>query len=153
MSERQARVGAEFSGARGSGSTGLPVWPQVIAALAAVLLATGAAIALFSPAMLVGPHEQINEAARVYAGYLASRNFALAGFLLGALVSRSKSLLNHVLLLTASIQLVDAAIDCFDARWVVIPGVTVLAALFFAAAAGISRYPFWRAKAWDLATR
>jgi hypothetical protein len=95
MSERQARVGAEFSGARGSGSTGLPVWPQVIAALAAVLLATGAAIALFNLGVLVGPHEQINEAARVYAGYLASRNFALAEFLLGALVSRSKSLLNH----------------------------------------------------------
>jgi hypothetical protein len=153
MTDRQAGVAEAYSGTIVRGSNGLPMWPQVIAALAAVLLTTGAVIALFNPSMLVGPHEQINEAVRVYAGYLASRNFALAGFLLSALVWRSKVLLNYMLLLTASIQLVDAMIDCLEARWMVVPGVTILAVLFFAGAAGISRFPFWRAKAWDLATR
>jgi hypothetical protein len=126
---------------------------MVVAAFAGVLLLTGAVIAFVKPDMLVNPHEQINGAVRVYAGYLASRNFALAGFVLGALFSRARSLLNHVLLLVATVQLVDAVIDCFEARWLVVPGVTILAVLFFAAAAGISRQPVWRAKAWNLTTR
>lgn len=153
MSDQQADAAGEYSGALQSGGAGLPRWTQVIAAFAAVLLTTGAVIALVKPGMLVNPLEQINEAVRVYAGYVASRNFALGGFLLGALILRAKSLLNHVLLLTASIQLVDAVIDCFEARWAVVPGVTILAVLFFAAATGISRHPFWRAKAWNLAMR
>ena len=57
-------------------------WPRVVVLFGVVLTAMGAVIALVHPAMLVSPHDEINGAVHIYAGYLAARNFALAGMLL-----------------------------------------------------------------------
>jgi hypothetical protein len=46
------------------------------------------------------------------------------------------------------IQLLDIGMDFAEGRWAVVPGVVILGALFFAASARISGYPFWKAEAW-----
>jgi hypothetical protein len=123
-------------------------FPKLIAALGALLLISGALIALFHPAMLVSPHDEISGAVHIYAGYLASRNLALAVMLLAALALGAKRLLNNLLLLLSLIQLFDAAIDVVEGRWSVASGVLVLAILFFAASGSLSGYPFWKTHAW-----
>jgi hypothetical protein len=112
-------------------------------------MAAGALIALLNPAMLVSPHDEINAAVHVYAGYLFSRNAALAILLMGSLLLRSKAVLNTLILLTAFIQLLDAVVDCVEGRWLVAPGVAVFGLLFFLAAARLSGHPFWRKEAWS----
>ncbi len=111
-------------------------------------MAAGGIIALLNPAMLVSPNDSINNAVHVYAGYLASRNLCLAAMLLVLLAMRSTRALGNLVLLTAFIQLVDAAIDCAEGRWPIVPGVLVLDLFFFLAAAKLSGYPFWRVEAW-----
>ena len=49
-----------------------PRWVYVVVLIGALLMALGGVIALVNPAMLVSPHDQINGAVHVYAGYLAS---------------------------------------------------------------------------------
>jgi hypothetical protein len=71
----------------------------------ALLMAAGGIIALLKPAMLVSPDDQINRAAHVYAGYLVSRNLALAVMLLVALVMPARRMLSCLMVLTAIIQL------------------------------------------------
>ncbi len=44
-------------------------------------MAAGGVIALVNPAMLASPHDQINGAIHIYAGYLASRNLCIAAVL------------------------------------------------------------------------
>jgi len=122
--------------------------PKVIAALGALLLIAGALIALFHPVMLVSAQDEINGAVHVYAGYLASRNLALAVMLLAALSLGAKRLLNNLLLLVSLIQLLDAVIDVVEGRWPVAIGVAVLAVLFFVASVSLSGFPFWKTRAW-----
>jgi|SRR5580693_3756689 hypothetical protein len=126
-----------------------PWWVQGIVLLGSFLMAAGALIALLNPAMLVSPHDEINAAVHVYAGYLFSRNAALAILLIGSLLLRSKGVLNTLILLTAFIQLLDAVVDCVEGRWLVAPGVAVFGLLFFLAAARLSSHPFWRKEAWS----
>jgi hypothetical protein len=116
--------------------------------LGIVLLAAGAIIALAHPILLVSPQDQINQSTRVFAGYLASRNMALALMLLATLLLRARKTLNILVLLTALIQLFDIGMEFAEGRWPVAPGVAILAALFFAASAKISGYPFWKKEAW-----
>jgi hypothetical protein len=122
--------------------------PKAIAILGALLLVAGAIIALFRPGILVSPHDEINEAVRIYAGYLASRNLSLAIMLLAALGLGAKRMLNSLLLLIALIQSLDAVIDAVEGRWPIVPGVAFLALLFFTAAAFLSGHPFWQTQAW-----
>lgn len=126
----------------------IPLWPRLIVLLGIVLLASGAIIAVVHPSSLVSPQDQINQATRVYAGYLASRNAALALMLLGTLILGARKTLNILVLLTALIQLLDIAMDFAEGRWMVVPAVVFLGALFLAASAGISGYPFWKKEAW-----
>ncbi|HEY2119991.1 MAG TPA: hypothetical protein VGH37_12450 [Candidatus Acidoferrum sp.] len=126
-------------------------WPKAIAILGALLLGTGAIIALFHPVMLVSPQDEINGAVHIYAGYVASRNLSLAIMLLAAVGLGAKRMLNSLLLLIALIQLLDGVIDAVEGRWLIVPGVAVLALLFFTASAFLSGYPFWRAQAWKQA--
>jgi hypothetical protein len=119
--------------------------------LGALLMASGALIALLNPAMLVSPHDEINAAVHIYAGYLFSRNAALAILLVASMLFRSKGTLNTLILLTAFIQLLDAAVDCMEGRWVIVPGVAVFGLLFFLASARLSGHPFWRKEAWSQA--
>ncbi len=69
---------------------GVPVLWSIIIVLGALLMAIGAVIALLHPAMLVSPHDEINGAVHIYAGYFASRNAALAIMLLALLVLRAR---------------------------------------------------------------
>ncbi len=74
-----------------------PWWVSGIVGLGAALLGAGAVIALVHPAMLVSPHDQINDAARIYAGYFAARNLGLAILLLAALGVRAGKMLNSLM--------------------------------------------------------
>jgi hypothetical protein len=130
------------------GSSALPLWVCIVVVLGALLMAMGAGIALVHPAILVSPHDEINGAVRVYAGYLVSRNFALAVLLLVSVCLRARGMLYSLVLLTACIQILDAAVDCWEGRWAVVPGVLVFGVLFFAASARLSGCPFWRTEAW-----
>jgi len=121
---------------------------KVIAAFGALLLIAGALIALFHPAMLVSPRDEINGAVHTYAGYLASRNLALAIVLLAALSLGAKRLQSNLLLLLSLIQLLDAALDVVEGRWPVAMGVVVLAVLFLVASGSVSGFPFWRMRTW-----
>lgn len=131
-----------------SGSLVLPWWLRTIVVLGSLLMATGALIALFHPVLLVSAHDEINEAVHIYAGYLASRNLGLAVMLLAAMSLRARGMLNSLMLLTALIQVLDAVMDCVEARWPIVPGVVVFAVLFFVGSARLSGYPFWRIEAW-----
>ena len=123
-------------------------WPKASGILGALLLTAGAVIALFHPVMLVSAQDEINRAVHIYAGYLASRNLALAIMLVAALGFGAKGMLNNLLLLVALIQLLDAVMDVIEGRWPVATGVVVLAVLFFIASGSLSRYPFWKTHAW-----
>ena len=140
-------VQAKISPLLNSGTV-LPLWVQAVVVLGAALMAMGAVIALVHPGMLVAPGEEINGAVRVYAGYLVSRNFALAAFLLLSLGLRARGMLNSLVLLTACIQILDAGIDGFEGRWAIVPGVVVFGVMFLVVSARLCGYPFWRAAAW-----
>jgi len=68
----------------------IPWWLRVVVFLGALLLAAGTVLALIHPAMLVSPHDEINGAVHIYAGYLASRNMALAIMLIVLLTLSAK---------------------------------------------------------------
>jgi hypothetical protein len=116
--------------------------------LAAVLLAAGAGIALVNPSMLVSPHDAINEAVRIYAGYFAARNLALAILLLLLLALRARVALSSLMMVAGLIQFLDAVIDGTEGRWVIVPGVVVLGIIFLIGSARISGHPFWKIEAW-----
>ena len=97
--------------------------------------------------MLVSLHDEINAAVHVYAGYLFSRNAALAILLAASMIFRAKGTLNALILLTACVQLLDAAVDCMEGRWVIVPGVLISGLLFLLASARLSGHPFWRKEA------
>jgi hypothetical protein len=126
----------------------IPLWLRAVVILGAFLLTGGAAIALFHPIMLVSPHDEINGAVHIYAGYLASRNLGLATVLVLAMSLRAKEILSGLLICTAFIQIIDGVIDCFEQRWAIAPGVTVFGIVFLFAAYRLSGYAFWRVEAW-----
>jgi hypothetical protein len=139
-------VGTSFGAAARAGA--IPLWLRGVVIFGAFLLTVGAAIALFHPVMLVSPHDEINGAVHIYAGYLASRNLGLAIVLVLAMRLRAKEILSGLLICTAFIQIIDGVIDCFEQRWAIAPGVTVLGILFFFAAYRLTGYAFWRVEAW-----
>ena len=124
-------------------SPSIPVWVSVVALLGAFLLATGAVIALVHPQLLVSPKDDINSAARVYAGYLASRNLALAVVLVAALLIRARASLSTTMLIVAVVQGIDVCMDCIEGRWAIIPGIIVFGVAFVIAAARLSHRPLW----------
>ena len=145
--QREASVGTSAP-LRSDETASLPGWVSASIILGALLMAAGAMIALIHPALLVSPDAEIKEAARVYAGYLASRNLALAAMLLGMLAVRARSVLGSLMLLTAFIQLLDAGMDGLEGRWALVPGVLLFAMVFFIGAARLSGQPFWKPAAW-----
>jgi hypothetical protein len=126
----------------------LPWWLRTTVVIGALLMATGALMALLHPGSLVSPHDEINGAVHIYAGYFAARNLALGLLLLAAMGLRARGTLNTLMLLTAFIQLLDAGIDCVEGRWIIAPGVVVFAVLLFLGSAALSGHPFWRVEAW-----
>lgn len=127
---------------------GIAWWIRIVVILGALLIATGAVVALIHPAMLVSPNEAINGAVHVYAGYLASRNAALAIMLVLLLSLDARRALSNLMVLIALIQVLDACLDCAEGRWMIAPGVVVFGLIFLIGAARLSDYPFWKAEAW-----
>jgi hypothetical protein len=123
-------------------------WPPAVVLLGVVLTAMGGVIALVHPVMLVSPHDEINGAVHIYAGYLAARNLALAGMLLVLLLIGARRALGNLVAIVGLIQLLDACMDVAEGRWVVAPGVLVLGLILLIAAARYSGAPFWRVEAW-----
>jgi hypothetical protein len=122
----------------------LPLWLKAIVVLGGILLVAGAVIALWKPAMMVAPGEQINGAVHIYAAYFAARNLGLALMLLGSLALGARQVLNTTLILVALIQFIDAVLDCLDGRWVVVPAVLLIGVAFIFCSYRISGRPFWR---------
>jgi hypothetical protein len=150
MPENQSENGQDLSGATQSPSPSVafPLWLKAIVVIGATLVLAGALIGLLRPGLLVAPHAEINEAVRIYAGYLFSRNFALAIMLLGAMVLRARGTLNSLMVLAAFVQLLDGGVDILSGRWRIVPGVIILGVLFLVGSARLSGYPFWRIEAW-----
>jgi hypothetical protein len=123
-------------------------WLRAVVILGALLMATGAVLALIRPAMLVSSHDEINGAVHIYAGYLASRNMALAIMLITFLSLSAKRALSNLMFLVALIQLLDACIDIAEHRWPIVPGVIVLGLIFLFGASRLSNYPVWKSEFW-----
>ena len=122
----------------------LPWWLSAIVICGAALMAAGAVIAMVRPAMLAPPGAEINEAVHIYAGYLVSRNLAIALMLLLTLFSGARLALGHYLILTAFIQYLDAAIDAGEGRWILVPSVLIVGTAFLTAAYVIFPRPLWK---------
>ena len=130
-------------------SVPIPLWVRLIVILGAILTTMGAVIALVNPAMLVSPHDQINGAVHIYAGYLAARNFALALMLVGLMILGAGRPLRNLMVLIALIQLLDICIDAVEGRWTVIPGVFLFGVMFLIGASRLSKgAPLWKTEAW-----
>jgi hypothetical protein len=126
----------------------IALWVRIVAVFGALLLATGAVLALVNPVMLVSPHDEINGAVHIYAGYLASRNLALAMMLVALLSLGAKRALSNMMVLVALVQLLDVCMDCHEGRWTLVPGVLIFGLLFLIGAASLSAHPLWRSSFW-----
>jgi hypothetical protein len=122
----------------------LPWWVNATVIAGALLLGAGGIIALVRPEMLVSPHAEMNSAARVYAGYLVSRNLALAIMLLAAWVTGARQALSGLTALAALVQFLDMGLDAAEGRIALVPGVIALGVLFFLAAARMCGRLFWK---------
>ncbi|WP_263350931.1 hypothetical protein [Acidicapsa acidisoli] len=132
-----------------NGVSTIPWWIRIAVCLGALLTGAGAVIALVNPAMLVSPQDAINGAVHIYAGYLASRNFALAILLLALLGLGAKRALGNLMAFVALVQFFDAGMDCIEGRWTIAPGVLVFGLVFLAGAAKLSGYPLWKRESWE----
>ncbi|MDQ2833793.1 MAG: hypothetical protein M3Y50_08635 [Acidobacteriota bacterium] len=115
-----------------------PAWLYASVIVGALLMGLGGVIAFVKPGMLLSPGDEITSGVRVYAGYLMSRNLALASMLLGFLFLRARQMLCGLMLLTAVIQVLDAGFDGFEGRWPIVPGVLIFAAVFIIGARWLS---------------
>ncbi len=146
MHMREGReAGASSTPARNSAT---PFWLQLIVVLGAVLMAGGGVLALAHPASLVSSQVEINVAVRVYAGYLFSRNLAISFLLIALLTRDARRALGQLMVLVALIQFLDACMDCWEGRWLLVPGVLVICVLFLIGAMQLSGYRPWRRDAW-----
>jgi hypothetical protein len=135
--------------ALGDRLSSIPWWLGLIVILGAVLTAAGAVIALIHPAMLVSPHDEINGAVHIYAGYLVARNAVIAIMLAALLAIGARRALGNLMVLVGFIQLLDACTDAAEGRWTIAPGVLIFGLLFLIGAAWLSDgLPFWKLKAW-----
>jgi hypothetical protein len=123
-------------------------WVNVVVVLCAVLMGAGAVIAAVNPGLLVGPHVEINQAVRTYAGYLTARNLILALMLLILLLVGARRALGNLVAIVGLIQLFDFVVDCAEARWSVAAGVLVLGIALLVASARLAGAPLWKREAW-----
>jgi hypothetical protein len=121
---------------------------RILVIVGALLTAIGAVIALVHPAMLVSPHDEINGAVRIFAGYLAARNLALAIMLIALLLVGARRALANLMVLVGFIKLLDVCMDVAEGRWAVAPGVLVFGVVFLIAANRLIGYPFWNVEFW-----
>jgi hypothetical protein len=148
MIAAQRHEAVEISMKAEPSNASLPWWVSASVIAGALLMGAGAVIALVRPAMLVAPNAEITGAVRVYAGYLVSRNLALAVMLIAMLAIRARGVLGSLMVLTAFIQLFDAGMDALEGRWPIVPGVLIFAIVFFWGAARLNGQPLWKVATW-----
>jgi hypothetical protein len=112
----------------------IPWWVVTIVILGALLTASGGILALVRPDMLVGSDAPMNQAAYVYAGYLVSRDLALAAMLLATLALRAYRVLAGLMALTVLTQVIDAIVDATTGRATLLPMILVFAVAYLIAA-------------------
>lgn len=142
----EAKISAQVSIEK---SVMIPLWVTAVAIAGALLTAMGAVIALVSPAMLVSPHDEINGAVRIYAGYLASRNSVLALMLAALLIMKARRALGQLMVVVGLIQFFDVLMDIAEGRWTIVPAVLVLGVAFVAGAARLCGARLWRREVWN----
>jgi hypothetical protein len=123
-------------------------WIKGVVVLTVCLNVVGATIAVANPGAMLPAGEHMTSAARLYAGYLVSRDLSLAVVLLAFLVIRARQGLAAALLMGALTQVFDIVIDTSSGRAVLVPGLIVLCGLLLLAAGGASGAPVWRRSAW-----
>lgn len=121
-----ARVGAAARGA-------VPLFVVLVTGVSVVLLGAGAVLALVAPGLLAGGGQALGRS-RVFEDYTASRDGALAVFLLVPLLRRSTAVLRWTLLLVVCVQILDAVLDVSEGRWSIVPvAIAVAGACFLSA--------------------
>jgi len=115
----------------------IPWWVVTIVILGALLTASGGILALVRPDMLVGSGASMNQAAYIYAGYLVSRDLALAAMLLATLALRAYRVLAGLMALTVLTQVIDAIVDATTGRATLLPMILVFAVAYLIAAVRI----------------
>lgn len=98
--------------------------------------------------MMLSPNAAISEGVRVYAGYLVSRNLAIAIALVALLAVRARRTLSGLMFLVATIQLFDAVIDCIEGRWMIVPGIMIFGLVYLVAAIRLAGRPLWHSETW-----
>jgi hypothetical protein len=121
-------------------TAGVAWWIATIVILGVLLTATGGILALVHPETLVGSNAPMNQAAYVYAGYLVSRDLALAAMLLATLALRAYRMLAGLMILTVLTQVIDAVVDATTGRLSLVPIIVILAVAFLIGAIRISRH-------------
>jgi hypothetical protein len=126
----------------------LPWWVATIVVLGALLTAAGGIIALVRPEMLLDPSQPMNAGAYVYAGYLVSRDLALAAMLLASLAVLARRalpgarwVLIGLMVFTALVQLIDAAVDLATGRASLLPILLLFAVAFLVGAFRLAGQP------------
>lgn len=115
-----------------------PWWLTAIIILGAVLIATGAVMAIFATG------EHLNTVGHNYADYFITRNLALAVMLLVMLTLRARHVLAALMTLTALIQVLDAITATATSRLGLVPIDLLFAAAFLLGAARLSGLQPWR---------
>lgn len=127
----------------------IPWWLVTIVILGALLAAVGGILAIVQPQMLLGSGQSMNDAANVYAGYLISRDLALAVMLLVMLALRARLALAGLMIFTALVQLIDAVVDIVEGRLALLPVLLIYAIAFIIGANWLFGQAFWKAAAWQ----
>jgi hypothetical protein len=127
----------------------IPWWVSGIVWIGILLTATGAILALVHPETLVGSDAPMNQAAYVYAGYLVSRDLALAILLLVMLLLKARRVLAGLMALTILTQVIDAIVDLTTGRISLVPPILLLAIAFLIGLMRITGPTFWAASKWQ----
>jgi hypothetical protein len=115
-----------------------PWWLITIVVLGAVLIATGAVMAI------IASGEHLNTAGHNYADYFITRNLALAVMLLVMLALRARHVLAALMALTALIQVLDSITATATNRLGLVPIDLIFAAVFIFGAIRLSGLQPWR---------
>lgn len=130
------------------GAGRLAWWVRWVVVLTVSLDVIGAVIAVAKPGAMLPAGEHMTSAARLYAGYLVSRDLSVAVVLIAFALIRARQGLAAALVLSASTQVFDIVIDASSGRAALVPGLSVLCALLVLAAGGVAGAPLWRRSAW-----
>ena len=143
----EAQEAAQAAPGTAQQAGGIRWWVFIVVMLGAILLVTGAVISKIDPILLTG-NSPMNDAGRVYADYLFARNLPLALLLLLLLALRARRMLAGFMALVALIQVFDCIDDLAGGAVVLVPGLLVIALVFFLGAWQLFGQAPWRLDTW-----